>query len=114
VRLRAVFANPDGRLMPGQFARLRMGSAKPERALLISERAVGTDQDKRFVMVLGPDNKAQYREVTLGDTTVDGQLMVKAGLKAGERILVNGLQKVQPGTLIAPQPVEEPKVARNP
>jgi multidrug efflux system membrane fusion protein len=45
---------------------------------------------------------------------VDGQLMVKAGLKVGERILVNGLQKVQPGTLIAPQPVEEPKVASNP
>lgn len=114
VRLRAVFSNPDGRLMPGQFARLRMGSAKPERALLISERAVGTDQDKRFVMVVGPDNKAQYREVTLGDTTVDDQLIVKSGLKAGERIVVNGLQKVHPGTLIAPQPVDEPKVARNP
>ncbi|MEJ2590413.1 MAG: efflux RND transporter periplasmic adaptor subunit [Candidatus Thiodiazotropha sp.] len=114
VRLRAVFANPDGRLMPGQFARLRMGSAKPERALLISERAVGTDQDKRFVLVVGPDNKAEYREVTLGDTTVDGKLVVKTGLKAGERIVVNGLQKVHPGSLIAPQPVDEPQVARNP
>jgi len=114
VRLRAVFANPQGRLMPGQFARLRMGSAKPERVLLISERAVGTDQDKRFVMVVGPDNKAEYREVTLGDTTVDGQLMVKSGLQAGERIVVNGLQKVHPGTLVAPQPADEPKVANNP
>ena len=114
VRLRAVFANPDGRLIPGQFARLRMGSAKPELKLLIDERAVGTDQDKRFVMVVGPDNKARYREVILGDTTVDGRLMVKSGLKAGERIVVNGLQKVYPGTLIAPQPADEPKVARNP
>jgi multidrug efflux system membrane fusion protein len=114
VRLRAVFANPDGRLIPGQFARLRMGSAKPERVLLISERAVGTDQDKRFVMVVGSDNKAQYREVTLGDNTVDGQLMVKSGIEAGERIVVNGLQKVHPGTQIAPQPVEKSKVARHP
>jgi multidrug efflux system membrane fusion protein len=97
--------------MPGQFARLRMGSPKPEDVLLISERAVGTDQDKRFVMVVGSDNKARYREVTLGDTTVDGQLVVKDGLKAGERIVVNGLQKVQPGSLIAPQPVDDPKVA---
>lgn len=114
VRLRAVFANPEGRLMPGQFARLRMGSTKPERTLLISERAVGTDQNKRFVMVVGSDNKAQYREVTLGDITVDGRLMVKSGLKAGERIVVNGLQKVRPGTLIAPQPEDKPKVAHNP
>jgi multidrug efflux system membrane fusion protein len=114
VRLRAVFANPDGQLIPGQFARLRMGSAKPERVLLISERAVGTDQDKRFVMVVGSDNKAQYREVALGDNTVDGQLIVKSGIEAGERIVVNGLQKVHPGTLIAPQPVEKSKVARHP
>jgi multidrug efflux system membrane fusion protein len=114
VRLRAVFANPDGQLIPGQFARLRMGSAKPERVLLISERAVGTDQDKRFVMVVGSDNKAQYREVALGDNTVDGQLIVKSGIEAGEHIVVNGLQKVHPGTLIAPQPVEKSKVARHP
>jgi len=67
-----------------------------------------------IVMVVGPGYKAQYREVSLGDTTVDGQLMVKHGLEAGERIVVNGLQKVHPGTLIAPQPVEEPKVASNP
>jgi multidrug efflux system membrane fusion protein len=91
-----------------------MGSAKPERVLLISERAVGTDQDKRFVMVVGSDNKAQYREVALGDNTVDGQLIVKSGIEAGEHIVVNGLQKVHPGTLIAPQPVEKSKVARHP
>lgn len=113
VRLRAVFGNPEGRLMPGQFARLRMGSVKPEHALLISERAVGTDQDKRFVMVVDADSKAQYREVTLADTTVDGQLRVKAGIEAGERIVVNGLQKIQPGTLLSPQPIDEPTVGAN-
>ena len=66
VRVRAVFDNADGSLMPGQFARLRMGQAKTEPALLVNERAIGTDQNKKFVMVVGADNKAEYREVTLG------------------------------------------------
>ena len=66
VRVRAVFANADGRLMPGQFARVRMGQAKTEPALMVNERAIGTDQNKRFVLVVGEDNKAEYREVTVG------------------------------------------------
>jgi len=102
VRVRAVFDNRDGSLIPGQFAKLRMGQAKTEPALLISERAVGTDQNKRYVMVVGEDNKAAYREVTLGGT-VEGQRIVTSGLKPGERIIVNGLQRVRPGTLVAPQ-----------
>jgi multidrug efflux system membrane fusion protein len=102
VRVRAVFANHDGGLMPGQFARLRMGQAKTEPALVINERAVGTDQSKKFVMVVGAENKAEYREVTLG-ASVDGMRIVNSGLKAGERIVVNGLQRVRPGALVAPQ-----------
>ena len=66
VRVRAVFDNADGGLMPGQFARLRMGQPKTEPALMVNERAIGTDQNKKFVMVVGDDNKAAYREVTLG------------------------------------------------
>src|SRR5438477_3931521 len=84
VRVRAVFDNQDGSLIPGQFAKLRMGQAKTEPALLVSERAVGTDQSKKFVMVVGEDNKAAYREVTLGGT-VEGQRIVTAGLAPGER-----------------------------
>jgi len=102
VRVRAVFDNADGALMPGQFAHLRMGQVKPDAALLINERAVGTDQNKKFVMVVGADDKAQYREVTLG-ANVDGLRIVTSGLKPGERIVVNGLQRVRPGSLIAPQ-----------
>src|SRR6266480_893137 len=102
VRVRAVFDNKDGSLIPGQFAKLRMGQAKTEPALLISERAVGTDQNKRYVMVVGEDNKATYREITLGGTA-NGQRIVTSGLKPGERIIVNGLQRVRPGTLVAPQ-----------
>lgn len=104
VRVRAVFDNGDGRLMPGQFARIRMGQAHPAPALLISERAIGTDQSKKYVMVVGADYKVAYREVTLG-AEVDGLRVVSTGLKAGERIVVNGLQRVRPGSLVAPQEV---------
>jgi len=104
VRVRAVFDNADGALMPGQFAHLRMGAVKAEPALMINERAVGTDQSKKFVMVVGADDKAQYREVTLG-ANVDGLRIVTSGLKPSERVIVNGLQRVRPGALIAPQMV---------
>ncbi|MES2976135.1 MAG: efflux RND transporter periplasmic adaptor subunit [Pseudomonadota bacterium] len=104
IRVRASFDNKDGSLMPGQFARIRMGQAHASPAVLVSERAVGTDQDKKFVMVATPDNKTEYREVTLG-APANGLRVVTSGLKAGERIVVNGLQRVRPGALIDPQPV---------
>jgi multidrug efflux system membrane fusion protein len=102
VRVRAVFGNADGSLIPGQFARLRMGQPKTEPALVVNERAIGTDQSKKYVMVVGDDNKAAYREVTLG-VFVDGLRMVTNGLSAGERIVVNGLQRVRPGALVNPK-----------
>lgn len=104
VRVRAVFDNKDGSLMPGQFARVRMGAANKTQALLVNERAVGTDQSKRFVMVVDKDSKAEYREVQLG-APVNGLRIVSAGLKANERIVVNGLQRVRPGALLAPSVV---------
>ena len=104
VRVRAVFENQNGRLILGQFARLRMGQPKSEPALLVSERAVGTDQDKKFVLVVDADNKAQYREITLGNS-FEGLRTVTKGLKAGERVVVNGIQRVRPGAVIAPQMV---------
>jgi membrane fusion protein, multidrug efflux system len=104
VRVRAIFDNADGRLIPGQFARILMGQPKVEPALLISERAVGTDQNKKFVMVVNQDNKAEYREVALG-ASVDGMRVVTGGLQAGERIVVKGLQRVRPGAVVAPQVV---------
>jgi membrane fusion protein, multidrug efflux system len=102
VRMRAVFDNADGHLMAGQFVRLSMGEAKAKPALLISERAIGTDQSKKFVLVVDDGNKADYREVTLGAIS-DGLRVVTSGLKAGERIVVNGLQRVRPGAVVAPQ-----------
>jgi multidrug efflux system membrane fusion protein len=113
VRVRAVFANAAGELIPGQFARLRMGQAKAEPALLISERAIGTDQSRKFVMVVDADSKAAYRAVTLG-ASVDGMRIVTSGLDAGERIVVNGLQRVRPGALVNPEVVSmDAKVAQS-
>jgi multidrug efflux system membrane fusion protein len=102
VRVRAVFDNRDGTLIPGQFVRVHLGHAKSENAVLVSERAIGTDQDKRFVLVVGEGNKVAYRPVTLG-ASVDGLRIVSAGLQPGERIVVNGLQRVRPGAVVAPQ-----------
>ena len=102
VRVRAVFGNADGSLIPGQFARLRMGQPQTEPALVVNERAIGTDQNKKYVIVVGADNKAAYREVTLG-VFVDGLRLVTNGLTPGERIVVNGLQRVRPGALLAPK-----------
>src|SRR3954469_9550186 len=107
VRVRAVFDNKDGSLIAGQYVKLRMGRTKAEPAILVVERAIGTDQDKRFVFVVGADNKAVWRQVTLGGTS-QGQRIVTSGLEAGERIVVNGLQRVRPGVLLAPQ---DPQVA---
>jgi multidrug efflux system membrane fusion protein len=104
VRVRAVFENTDGRLMPGQFVRLRMAGAKAAPLLAVNERAIGTDQNKKFVIVVDQSNVAAYREVALG-AFVDGLRVVTSGLAAGERIVVNGLQRVRPGALVAPEAV---------
>ncbi|MGU3494322.1 efflux RND transporter periplasmic adaptor subunit [Xanthobacteraceae bacterium A53D] len=104
IRVRAVFDNPTGELIPGQFVRLRMGQPKTTPTLLVSERAIGTDQNKKFVYVVDGDNKATYREVSLGPT-LNGMRVVTAGLASGDRIIVNGVQKVRPGATVAPETV---------
>lgn len=111
VRMRAIFDNPHGRLMAGQFARVRLGRAKVEPAIAISERAIGTDQNRKFVMVVGDDNKATYREIALGKA-VDGLRVVTAGLNPGERIVVNGLQRIRPGAVVRPHQVPMDSAAR--
>lgn len=102
VRVRAIFDNKDGRLIPGQFVRLQMGQPKTERAMMINERAVGTDQNKKYVMVVNKENKAEYREVSLG-VAVDGLRVVTSGLKPGEQIVIKGLQRIRPGAPVAPE-----------
>lgn len=113
VHVRAVFDNHDGNLLPGQFVRVRIGQPKPRPQVLISDRAVGTDQDKKFVLLVGANDKLAYRQVELGDWA-DGLRIVTSGLKAGDRIVVDGLQRVRPGAVVAPQPVAMASVESNP
>ena len=112
---RAVFDNKERRFTPGLFARIRMAGSGTYNAVLVEDRAVGTDQSKRFVLVVGADSKAVYREVKLG-ALVDGLRVVRDGLKAGEVIVVNGLQRVRPGMPVTPNsvpmdPKDRPKPA---
>jgi membrane fusion protein, multidrug efflux system len=100
IRARAVFANPDGVYTPGLFVRIRLVGRDTRDAVLIDDRAVGTDLGKKFVFVLKKDSTVDYRSVTLGPD-VDGLRVVDSGLGVGEIIVVNGLQRVRPGALVA-------------
>src|SRR6201996_2219631 len=100
IRARARFANTDGALVPGMFVTVRLASAVNSKVLLVAEDAVGSDQSKRFVYVVGPGNKAVFREITLGQS-VNGERVVTSGLKPGERVILDGLQRVMPGDQVA-------------
>jgi RND family efflux transporter MFP subunit len=100
VRARALLANPRREFMPGMFARVKLPGASPRQAVLINDSAIGTDQNTRYVLVVGPDHKARYRRVTLGPL-VDGLRVVREGLAPGDTIVVDGLQRVQPGSLVS-------------
>jgi multidrug efflux system membrane fusion protein len=100
IRTRAVFSNPNGIFTPGLFVRIRLVGHDNRETVLIDDRAVGTDLGKKFVFVLKSDNTVDYRSVELGPE-VDGLRIVKDGLAPGETIVVNGLQRVRPGTLVA-------------
>ena len=104
IRVRAIFDNPDGVLVPGLYARIRLGSGAPRDVVVIDEKAIGTDQNKRFVIVVEKNNKTAYREVHLG-AGEHGWRVVEGGLQPGERIVVNGLQRVRPGDPVTPRQV---------
>lgn len=105
IRVRAILENADHTLLPGLYARVRIGSPEPEEVALVHPSAIGTDQSKKFVMVVNADGKAQYREVTLGDV-VDGLQIITHGLTAGEQMIVSGLQRVRPGDTVQGEPVD--------
>jgi RND family efflux transporter MFP subunit len=102
IRMRAVFDNKDRRFLPGLYARVRINGGTANGAVLTPERAIGTDQTKRYVLVVGPDKTAQFREVQLG-ALIDGMRVITGGLKAGELVVVNGLQRVRPGAPVNAQ-----------
>ena len=105
IRARAVLRNPDGLFTPGLFARVQLEGGDRFDALLVDDKAVLTDQDRKYVYVLGEDNTAQRRDVVLG-RVVDGLRVVQSGLAPEDKVIVNGLQKVfMPGMPVAPKPV---------
>jgi RND family efflux transporter MFP subunit len=104
IRGRAVLDNKQGIFTPGMFARVQLLGSSEHEAILIEERAIGTDQTQNFVLVVGADNKVEYRPVQLG-RSLQGLRIVRQGLKSGETIVVNGLQRVRPGVQVTPKRV---------
>lgn len=102
ILLRAIFDNKDERIVPGLFARIRVPLSARHPALLVEERAIGTDQGQKYVFSLSSSNTVEYRVVKLGPD-VNGKRIIREGLQAGEQIVVNGLQRVRPGMPVAPQ-----------
>lgn len=104
IRARAEFDNKEGYLTPGLFARVKLLGHNAFKAVLVDDRAIGTDQNQKFVLVIDADNKVAYRSVKIGRLT-DGLRIVQQGLSPGELVVVNGLQRVQPGAVVAPERV---------
>jgi multidrug efflux system membrane fusion protein len=105
IRVRARFDNADGTLLPGLYARIKVGGAEPHPAILVDDSAVGTDQAKKYVLVVDKDNKVHYREVTLGGIN-DGLRIIATGLQPNERIVVNGVQRTKPDEVVQPTVVK--------
>lgn len=107
---RAVFPNPAGELMPGLFARVQLRGEGPYPALVVPDQAVATDQAQRIVYVVGPDDMVTARPVQLGRTL--GELrIIRSGLKADERVVINGIQRVRPGIKVSPEAGQIPEPA---
>ena len=100
IRARALLSNPNGLFTPGLFARVRLLGSQRHPATLVQDQAIGTDQDRKFVLVLKSDNTVEYRPVVTG-RFVDGLRTVESGLKPGERVVINGLMRVRPGMKVA-------------
>ena len=103
LQLRGLFPNATGFLFPGAFVRIRVAGSPRHEALLITDRAVGTDQGTKYVLVVGEDNVVAVRPVELGPE-VDGLRVVRSGLKGDEQVIINGLVNARPGAKVSPQP----------
>jgi RND family efflux transporter MFP subunit len=105
LRARGVFSNADHTLSPGFFARLRIPGSGKYAAMLVPDRALGSDQAQKFVYVVNAEKKVEFRPVQIGPI-IEGLRVVRSGLKAGEQIIVEGLMRVRPGLVVNPQPLE--------
>ena len=104
IRGRAVFENPQGKFIPGLFTRIKLVGSASYDGILIDDKAINTDLNNKYVLVLDNDNKVQYRAVTMGEK-LNGLRIIKSGLNANDSIVVNGLQRVRPGAEVVPEVV---------
>lgn len=102
IKARAEVANPDGFLVPGLFGRARLLGSGAYRGLLVPDEAVITDQTRRAVFVLGKDNKVEIRNVELGPM-VEGLRVIRSGIKPGDKVVLDGLARLQPGAVVTPK-----------
>lgn len=113
IRGRALLDNSDGRFTPGLFARVRLVGNDVTQVAMIDDRAIGTDLDRKYVLVVNDENVAEYRGVEIG-RFVEGLRVVSAGLEEGDVVVVNGLQRVRPGSPVTPTEVDMAALARGP
>lgn len=108
IRVRGRFPNPDGSIVPGLFVQVRLHSAEARPAFLVTDRAVGMDQGRNYLLLVNAEGKADYREVVTGPL-FEGLRVIEKGLQAGEWVIVNGLQRARPGSEVqaekAPMPL---------
>ncbi|MGP0068505.1 MAG: efflux RND transporter periplasmic adaptor subunit [Isosphaeraceae bacterium] len=119
ILVRGVFPNPAPKggqrlLSPGMFVRIRLPLGEPHHAHLVIDRAVASDQDKKFVYVLDAENKVQYRRVTIGALQEDGLRVIREGLKGDESVIVGALQQIRPRMEVKPEPVPMPTLGPPP
>ena len=103
IRGRAALANPNDLFTPGMFARVRVPSSPPYEGLLVPDSAIGTEQARKFVLTVNADNTVVPKYVTLGQLTPDNLRVIKDGIGADDRIIVNGLLRARPGQKVTPQ-----------
>lgn len=108
LRIRGVFSNQDGRLLPGMFVKMRISLAEHPHALLISERALGSDQSGRYVLVVDADNRVQYRPVKTG-VAKDGMRVITGELTTSDKVIIEGLLRARPGAKVVPMDAAESK-----
>jgi len=103
LEVQGTFPNPEHRVLPGQFGRVRLLTNEAKNVIVVPQRAVQELQSMQSVFTVGPDNKAQMRTIVTGDRVGDGWIVTQ-GLKSGDKVIVEGLQKVRPGAPVQPTP----------
>jgi RND family efflux transporter MFP subunit len=111
--MRGVVPNPEKTLLPGQYAKVRVLLTTEPNAIVVPEQAVSEDQDGFYVLVVGQDNKVENRRVVVG-TTYNGMRVIEDGVKPGELVIMEGLQKVKPGSLVQTKLASSEDISKRP